>query len=267
MHARTIVFVLLFCGLLLTPARAQEGRTMVSGFDGATLVHVPAGWFVMGSKRGDKDERPPRRVFVSAFWIDQTEATAERFRAFRRPNRLPDDRREAQVVLDVGRFSEKGQGRLAKDQGCELAPARGSRLGLEEPPHPARLPRELVRRGGLLPVGGQASAHRGGVGARCQRRGRQALPLGQAKRRPQSQPQRKQGRISRRGARGQLSPGREPLRRTRHGGQPLGVGGRFISSRRLPQHGRTRSARPGEGQDARRARRFLGESHRLGHDP
>ncbi len=82
MHARTIVFVLLFCGLLLTPARAQEGRTMVSGFDGATLVHVPAGWFVMGSKRGDKDERPPRRVFVSAFWIDQTEATAERFARF-----------------------------------------------------------------------------------------------------------------------------------------------------------------------------------------
>ena len=36
----------------------------------------------MGSKSGDKDERPPRKIFVSGFWIDETEAAAERFARF-----------------------------------------------------------------------------------------------------------------------------------------------------------------------------------------
>ena len=36
----------------------------------------------MGSKHGDKDERPPRKIFVPGFWIGETEATAERFARF-----------------------------------------------------------------------------------------------------------------------------------------------------------------------------------------
>ncbi|MEE9273714.1 MAG: SUMF1/EgtB/PvdO family nonheme iron enzyme, partial [bacterium] len=57
-------------------------KTKVSGFDGAVLVHVPSGWFRMGSKRGDPDERPPRRIFVSAFWFDRLEVEAARFARF-----------------------------------------------------------------------------------------------------------------------------------------------------------------------------------------
>jgi len=57
-------------------------RTKKSGFDGAVLVHVPAGEFFMGSKKGDPDERPLRRVSISAFWIDQTEVPASRFSVF-----------------------------------------------------------------------------------------------------------------------------------------------------------------------------------------
>ncbi len=54
----------------------------MSESDGATLVHVPGGTFTMGYSRGERDERPERRVFVSAFWIDQTEVTAARFSRF-----------------------------------------------------------------------------------------------------------------------------------------------------------------------------------------
>ncbi len=57
-------------------------RTKVSGFDGAVLVHVPAGAFTMGSKKGDRDERPPRRISVTSFWIDRTEVPASRFSTF-----------------------------------------------------------------------------------------------------------------------------------------------------------------------------------------
>ena len=81
---RSLVCLLIACLLGVTGsiAQAQQASQKVSGFDGATLVHVPSGWFVMGGKSGDKDERPPRKIFVSGFWIDQTEATAERFARF-----------------------------------------------------------------------------------------------------------------------------------------------------------------------------------------
>ena len=76
------LFLISLLGVTASSAQAQEVRKKVSGFDGAALVHVPSGRFVMGSKSGDKDERPPRKIFVSGFWIDETEATAERFARF-----------------------------------------------------------------------------------------------------------------------------------------------------------------------------------------
>lgn len=63
-------------------AQPREAGMKISGFDGAALVRVPPGRFVMGSEAGDRDERPPVRIFVSGFWIDRTEATAERFARF-----------------------------------------------------------------------------------------------------------------------------------------------------------------------------------------
>ncbi len=49
------------------------------------LVPVPAGDFLMGttddSAVTQPDERPQRKVFVSAFWIDQTEVTAGMYAA------------------------------------------------------------------------------------------------------------------------------------------------------------------------------------------
>ncbi|MHC4859862.1 MAG: SUMF1/EgtB/PvdO family nonheme iron enzyme [Planctomycetota bacterium] len=52
--------------------------------DGATMVRVPAGEFLMGSPdgQGQPDERPQRRVYVSEFLIDKTEVTWRQFRKF-----------------------------------------------------------------------------------------------------------------------------------------------------------------------------------------
>lgn len=49
------------------------------------MVLVPAGEFLMGSPAGSDgfdDERPQRRVFVSAFWIDRYEVTNSNYLAF-----------------------------------------------------------------------------------------------------------------------------------------------------------------------------------------
>ncbi len=68
------------------------GSTMTSDDDRMILVYVPAGEFIMGDKAGDalaecqkfrsdcqldwyKDEEPPHPVYLSAFWLDQTEVT------------------------------------------------------------------------------------------------------------------------------------------------------------------------------------------------
>ena len=68
------------------------GSAMISNKDGMTLLYVPAGNFIMGAKaeealavcqnsRSDCQlswfigEAPPHKVYLDAFWIDQTEVT------------------------------------------------------------------------------------------------------------------------------------------------------------------------------------------------
>lgn len=52
--------------------------------DGAAVVRIPAGEFVMGSPEGEgePDERPQHRVHVSEFLIDKTEVSWRQFRKF-----------------------------------------------------------------------------------------------------------------------------------------------------------------------------------------
>ncbi|NOU12208.1 MAG: formylglycine-generating enzyme family protein [Nitrospira sp.] len=49
------------------------------GKDGAPMVLVSAGEFVMGSEKGDEDEAPTHRVYLNAFYIDKFEVTNGRF--------------------------------------------------------------------------------------------------------------------------------------------------------------------------------------------
>jgi len=50
--------------------------------DGALMVYVPEGPFLMGSKDGKADETPERDVFLDAFWLYQTEVTNAQFAIF-----------------------------------------------------------------------------------------------------------------------------------------------------------------------------------------
>ena len=57
---------------------------MVNPKDGAEMVWVPAGEFLMGST-GDEvnwDERPQRNVYLDGYWIYKTEVTVAQYRKF-----------------------------------------------------------------------------------------------------------------------------------------------------------------------------------------
>jgi formylglycine-generating enzyme required for sulfatase activity len=64
-----------------SPGSAQL-PAKVTAQDGAEMVLVPAGPFLMGSLDGDPDERPVRQVLLEAFYIDKFEVTHEQYAAF-----------------------------------------------------------------------------------------------------------------------------------------------------------------------------------------
>ncbi len=106
-HAAIILFVLSFTVSACRPATAlpeaisntptgqispsanipgkctQPGRYWVSPVDGATLVCVPAGKFLMGASDSDPlaadNEKPQHTVYLDAYWIDRTEVTNAQF--------------------------------------------------------------------------------------------------------------------------------------------------------------------------------------------
>lgn len=81
-------FVKLFALIVLINAcqsnDPQAGTTITSPVDGATLIFVPAGEFLMGSNEADldadEDEKPQHTVYLDAYWIDRTEVTNDMYR-------------------------------------------------------------------------------------------------------------------------------------------------------------------------------------------
>jgi len=69
-----------------TPGEPALGATRVREKDGAVMVYVPSGWFLMGSSDDDwaaeDDEKPQHRVWLDGYWIDRTEVTYTQFRQF-----------------------------------------------------------------------------------------------------------------------------------------------------------------------------------------
>jgi len=65
------------------PAPAGSAQAAVTAADGMALVYVPAGEFVMGSTKYDRDletnEVPQRTVYLDAFWISRTQVTNAMF--------------------------------------------------------------------------------------------------------------------------------------------------------------------------------------------
>lgn len=60
----------------------REPSREITGQDGAPMLLVPAGEFLMGSNDGGSDEKPVHRVFLDAFYMDQYEVTTERYALF-----------------------------------------------------------------------------------------------------------------------------------------------------------------------------------------
>jgi sulfatase modifying factor 1 len=67
----------------LNPDRFKEFKTQ-KGVDGAVMVLIPEGTFVMGSPpvEGDPDESPQRTIYLSAFYIDLKEVTHGQFQNY-----------------------------------------------------------------------------------------------------------------------------------------------------------------------------------------
>lgn len=80
----------------------------ITGKDGAPMVLVPAGEFMMGSREDDNsaqhDERPAHSVYLDAFYIDQYEVTTSRYaRFFRETKRSVPEYWSEQVMQQHGR--------------------------------------------------------------------------------------------------------------------------------------------------------------------
>jgi sulfatase modifying factor 1 len=85
-----VVMLAMMAGLLLSgPVAAATpepppGATQVREADGAVMVYVPAGEFLMGSLFGEgkSDEWPQHIVYLDGFWTDRTEVTNRQFETF-----------------------------------------------------------------------------------------------------------------------------------------------------------------------------------------
>jgi len=66
----------------------QRMAKKITGKDGAPMVLIPEGEFLMGSDQEEDDtEQPQHRVFLDAFYMDQYEVTTSRYGGFMRTSR------------------------------------------------------------------------------------------------------------------------------------------------------------------------------------
>jgi formylglycine-generating enzyme required for sulfatase activity len=64
------------------PANAKRGDTWTNPVDGAVMVFILAGEFIMGSNDGGDDEKPQHRVTLDGYWIYKHEVTVAQYRKF-----------------------------------------------------------------------------------------------------------------------------------------------------------------------------------------
>lgn len=77
------------------PSASGGAVESVKGKDGAPMVLIPAGPFLMGSNEGLPNERPEHTVTLQAFYMDRYEVTAGRYQKF-----LEFGKQEIPPVLD-----------------------------------------------------------------------------------------------------------------------------------------------------------------------
>lgn len=65
------------------PSPTIETRSSANlGKDGMKLIFIPDGEFVMGTNGGEPDQKPSHSVYLSSYWIDETEVTTAMFAEF-----------------------------------------------------------------------------------------------------------------------------------------------------------------------------------------
>lgn len=68
---------------LLPPiVHSADSRTKNNPKDGAEMVWVPAGEFLMGSEDGERREKPSHRVFLDGYWIYKLPVSVGQYRLF-----------------------------------------------------------------------------------------------------------------------------------------------------------------------------------------
>jgi len=106
------------------PAQPAEMPREIPGADGASMVLIPAGEFMMGSEDGHDDERPIHRVSLGAFYVDRYEVTNARYAAFlNKWGREADENGKPIVFHDKDIGVQQSDGKWVAKSGYESHPA------------------------------------------------------------------------------------------------------------------------------------------------
>ena len=154
------------------------------------MTRIPGGTFLMGSADFYPEERPVHRVSIDGFWMDSRPVTVEEFRRFVKstgyvtvaerpldPAEYPDADpallvpgslvfRRTDGPVDLRDYAQL----VGVPSGCELAAPGWARQRLARPGAASGDSRRVRGRGILRSLGGQGTAHRGGMGVRGARR-------------------------------------------------------------------------------------------------
>lgn len=80
----------------------------ISGKDGAPMIKIPEGEFLMGDNKGPRNERPEHMVWLDSYYIDQFEVTMARYQKF-----LDETKHDIPPLWDDGAALEEAADRPA----------------------------------------------------------------------------------------------------------------------------------------------------------